>query len=47
MLPKNDFNRKMIDFDTITKNGLRMREIWANYLLPKALKVAQSYTASM
>ena len=27
---QNDFTRKMIDFDTFTKNCLRMWEIWAN-----------------
>ena len=28
----------MIDFDAFTKGCLRMRKIWANKLLPKALK---------
>ena len=27
-LPKNDFNRKMIDFKTLYKNCQRMWEIW-------------------
>ena len=35
---QNDFTRKMIDFDTFYKNCLRMWEIWANSLLPKASK---------
>ena len=29
-LPKNDFNRKMIDFKTLYKNCQRMWEIWTN-----------------
>ena len=33
---------KMIRFSHLYKNCLRMWEIWANKLLPKAVKVAQS-----
>ena len=29
-LPKSDFTRKIIDFDTFRKKCLRMWEIWAN-----------------
>ena len=29
-LPKNDFTRKMIDFETFTKSCLIMWDIWAN-----------------
>ena len=38
---QNDITRKMIDFDTFAKKCLRMWEIWANKLLPKALKSCQ------
>ena len=34
-LPKSDFTRKMNDFNAF-KNCIRMWEIWANQLLPKA-----------
>ena len=37
-LPKNYFTRKMIDFHTFIKIALEFWEIWANQLLPKALK---------
>ena len=37
-LPKNDFIRNMIHFDTFTKNCLRLCEVWVNDLLPMALK---------
>ena len=43
--PNNDFTRKMKDFDTLTKNCLKICPIWTKYLLPQALKrskVAQS-----
>ena len=29
-MPKIDFTRKMIDFDTFAKNCRRMWEIWTN-----------------
>ena len=38
-MPKNDFTRKIkYLFRHNYKNCPRMREIWANYLLPKSLK---------
>ena len=36
-MPKNDFTRKMKDFGAFKKLP-RKWEIWAKYLLPKALK---------
>ena len=44
-MPKNDLIRKMIDFDNF-KKCLRMWEIWANEVLPKALKTCPKFNKS-